>query len=112
MEPAMAILPWHRVCNFGCILIQSLPRIPMPEPVTIPLPPIVGQVVEIYDDEGRSTAKIALRACHIELPLSLLDEAHLDDEVRLDLLLRSDRIRTVHTNGLGQPPRPDHTEGP
>jgi len=83
----------------------------MREPVTVPLPPIIGQVVEIYDNEGRSTAKIALKVCHIELPLSLLDDAHLDDEVRLDLLLTSDRIRTVHTNGLNQPPRPDFTKG-
>ena len=84
----------------------------MPEPSTVPLPPIVGKVVEIYDDKGRTTAKIALRVCHIELPLSLLDDAHLDDEVRLDVLLTSDRIRTVHTNGLEQPPRPDFLQGP
>jgi len=84
----------------------------MPHDLSISLPPIIGQVVEIYNDEARSTAKIALKGCHIELPLSLLDDAHLDDEIRLDIVVTADRIRTVHTNGLHFSLRPNATRDP
>lgn len=76
----------------------------MDEPVPISLPPIVGQVVEIYPKGKTSTVKIALKVCHIEIPLHLLDDPHLGDEVLLNLGVEIQRLRTIHTNGVSRNP--------
>jgi hypothetical protein len=46
--------------------------------------PLVGQVVETFEREGRQIAKVALRPCCVEVPLAPSTDAHLGDTVMME----------------------------
>lgn len=45
---------------------------------------LTGEVVEIFEREGIQLAKISCRPVHLELPMAMLDAAHLGDTVHLE----------------------------
>lgn len=57
----------------------------MDQPYHLPPLPVVGEVVEVCKKELSSSAKIALRLFHIEIPLEILEDPHLGDHVRLEI---------------------------
>lgn len=62
------------------------------------LPPVVGEVVEVYQKAGIPTAKIALRMCQIEVPLALLDDLHLGDRILLEADLDVKRLESPYAS--------------
>jgi hypothetical protein len=52
--------------------------------ITSYMPPAVGEVVEVIRDGLSYTARIALKSCYIEVPMGMLDDAHLGDKIVLD----------------------------
>jgi hypothetical protein len=63
-------------------------------------PSIVGEVVETYQKDGEQFAKIVLRNCHIELPLTMLDDAHLGDKISLQADVVVSGARIIPHTGL------------
>lgn len=53
---------------------------------------LTGEVVETFERQGKQVAKISLRMCHIEVPMDLVDAAHLGDTVRLSVVVSVDRM--------------------
>jgi hypothetical protein len=64
------------------------------------IPPVTGEVVEVYQKSGVATAKIALRLCHIEVPMGLLDDPHLADTIRFDADVKLRNVETIYSNGF------------
>jgi hypothetical protein len=75
------------------------------------LQPAIGEVVEVYQKAGVAMAKIALRLCHIEVPMDLLDEAHLGDKILLEADVSLNRIEALYTNGFHAALEPDADGG-
>ena len=63
------------------------------------IPPMTGEVVEVYQKSGVATAKIALRLCHIEVPMGLLDDPHLGDTIRFDADVKLRNVETIIPSG-------------
>lgn len=67
------------------------------------VPPVTGEVVEVYQKSGQksgvATAIIAIRMCHIEMPMELLDDPHLGDKIRFDADLTLRHVETLYSNG-------------
>jgi hypothetical protein len=72
----------------------------MPQTGTAYVPPVTGEVVEIYQKSGVATAKIAVRMCHIEVPMELLDDPHLGDKIFFDADVKLRHIVTPFSNGF------------
>jgi hypothetical protein len=72
----------------------------MPQPDTAYVPPVIGEVVEVYQKSGVATAKIALRMCHIEVPMELLDDPHLGDKILFDADVRLRHVESLYSNGF------------
>jgi hypothetical protein len=53
---------------------------------------LTGEVVETFEREGKKIAKISLRMCHIEVPMDVVDAAHLGDTVHLSAVIPVNRI--------------------
>jgi hypothetical protein len=75
----------------------------MPQPALAYIPPVTGEVVEVYQKSGVATAKIALRMCQIEVPMELLDDPHLADKIRFDADVRLRNVETLYSNGFHAP---------
>ena len=45
---------------------------------------LAGEIVETYEKEGKRIAKVALKSCHIDIPLDVLPDLHLGDTVALE----------------------------
>lgn len=72
----------------------------MAQPGTAYVPPVTGEVVEIYQKSGVATAKIAIRMCHIEVPMELLDDPHLGDRISFDAEVKLIHLVTLYSNGF------------
>jgi hypothetical protein len=75
----------------------------MPSEVLLRLPPVVGEVVEVYHSGGKSVATVALRSLHISIPAELLDDPHLGEKVSLDIDLTIRDYRTHRASGYPAP---------
>jgi len=45
---------------------------------------LTGEVIETFEKDGRSTAKVALKTCHIDIPMDAIPDTHLGDIVVLE----------------------------
>jgi hypothetical protein len=61
--------------------------------------PVIGEVVEVYQKAGVPIAKVALRMCRIEIPMEMLDDAHLGDRILLEGELSLNHIESLYTSG-------------
>lgn len=71
--------------------------------ITSYMPPAVGEVIEVIRDGNTSTARIALKTCYIEVPMGILDDAHLGDKMVLDADVT---LRTIHALSSGSGTEP------
>jgi hypothetical protein len=71
----------------------------MPSEVSLRLPTVVGEVVEVYHSGGTSVATLALRPLHVSIPAELLEDPHLGEKVSLDIDLTIRECRTLRASG-------------
>ncbi|MBP1678898.1 MAG: hypothetical protein H6Q29_809 [Bacteroidetes bacterium] len=71
----------------------------MPSEVSLRLPTVVGEVVEVYHSGGTSVATLALRPLHVSIPAELLEDPHLGEKVSLDVDLTIRECRTLRASG-------------
>jgi hypothetical protein len=71
----------------------------MPSEVLLRLPPVVGEVVEVYHSGGKSVATLALRTLHVSIPAELLEDPHLGEKVSLDIDLTIRDCRAMRASG-------------
>ena len=45
---------------------------------------LAGEIIEMFEKEGKIIAKVALKSCHVDIPLDVLPDLHLGDTVTLE----------------------------
>jgi hypothetical protein len=63
------------------------------------IPSALGELVETYQKDGEEFAKIVMKNLHLELPLVLLEDAHLGDHIHLDLEIGVKIARILSSSG-------------
>jgi hypothetical protein len=56
-----------------------------------------GKIVEIYDRDGQSHARVSLNACCIEVVADPATELHLGEKVTVDAQIRTSAVRHAST---------------
>lgn len=54
---------------------------------------LTGEVIETFEQDGKSIAKIALKGCHIDIPLDAIPDAHLGDTVALEAEISVQKVK-------------------
>lgn len=57
---------------------------------------LCGEVVEAFEKDGRSIARVVLKSGCIEISMDSLTEHHLGDHVVIDLEINVHRVRHEH----------------
>jgi len=55
---------------------------------------LTGVVIETFEQDGKSIAKVTLKSCHIDIPLDAIPDAHLGDIVVLEAEISVQGVKT------------------
>jgi len=100
-NPLILIPPPYKTSTIPNFLLACLLQVHLKTTRTLPVMDaadtshsavLTGEVIETFEREGKQIAKISLRTCHIEVPMDLVDAAHLGDTVRLSVVVAVDRM--------------------
>jgi hypothetical protein len=63
-------------------------------------PSALGEIVETYQKRGEEYAKILVKHFHLELPLVVLEDAHLGDQIQMDMEVAVKSARLLDSPGF------------
>ena len=55
-----------------------------------------GEVIEIFERDGRRIAKISLKSYHIDVPIDSIPDVHLGDTLVLEADVTVQQVKTQH----------------